>query len=165
MVHYHIASRKSYNCWHFKRRTLKFVCLQILPASTFEALGNSAICATSIFFDHLSKVIAAYLLAVLGGNTSPADKDLKKILATGNAYKCLAKIFNPCGHWILPHHELFCKKPLPLSIFNTHYLHNVVGDTEIRKGKGMQLDLHASSLKETNLCIQPFDLDALREAF
>ncbi|PHU20003.1 hypothetical protein BC332_11154 [Capsicum chinense] len=65
---------------------------------TFEALGNSAICATSIFFYHLSKVIAAYLLAILGGNTSPADKNLKKILATGNAYNCLAKILNPCGH-------------------------------------------------------------------
>ncbi|PHU15783.1 60S acidic ribosomal protein P2B [Capsicum chinense] len=29
------------------------------------------------------KVIAAYLLAVLGGNTNPTDKDLKKILASG----------------------------------------------------------------------------------
>uniref|UniRef100_A0A3Q7H399 Uncharacterized protein n=1 Tax=Solanum lycopersicum TaxID=4081 RepID=A0A3Q7H399_SOLLC len=28
------------------------------------------------------KVIAAYLLAVLGGNTSPSEKDLKKILAS-----------------------------------------------------------------------------------
>ncbi|KAM3398129.1 putative mediator of RNA polymerase II transcription subunit 19b [Capsicum galapagoense] len=66
---------------------------------------------------------------------------------------------------LLPHHEFFCKKPLPLSIFDTHYLHNVVGDTEIRKGKEVQLDQHTSSLKEINLCIQPFDLDALREDF
>ncbi|CAN4098978.1 unnamed protein product [Withania somnifera] len=31
------------------------------------------------------KVIAAYLLAVLGGNTSPTEKDLKKILASVGA--------------------------------------------------------------------------------
>ncbi|CAN4100754.1 unnamed protein product [Withania somnifera] len=31
------------------------------------------------------KVIAAYLLAVLGGNSSPTDKDLKKILASVGA--------------------------------------------------------------------------------
>ncbi|XP_004241310.1 large ribosomal subunit protein P2 [Solanum lycopersicum] len=31
------------------------------------------------------KVIAAYLLAVLGGNTSPSEKDLKKILASVGA--------------------------------------------------------------------------------
>ncbi|CAN4113759.1 unnamed protein product [Withania somnifera] len=69
---------------------------------------------------------------------------------------------------LLPHHEFFCKKPLPLSISDTHYLHNVVGDTEIRKGEGMQLDQlirDTSSLKETSSRIQPFDLDALREAF
>ncbi|TVU49056.1 hypothetical protein EJB05_00347, partial [Eragrostis curvula] len=41
---------------------------------------------------------------------------------------------------LLPHHEFFCKKPLPLAISDTHYLHNVVGDTEIRKGEGMELD-------------------------
>lgn len=31
------------------------------------------------------KVIAAYLLAVLGGNTSPSAKDLKGILGSGNS--------------------------------------------------------------------------------
>ncbi|KAL3335941.1 hypothetical protein AABB24_031924 [Solanum stoloniferum] len=31
------------------------------------------------------KVIAAYLLAVLGGNTCPSEKDLKKILASVGA--------------------------------------------------------------------------------
>ncbi|XP_055832644.1 60S acidic ribosomal protein P2-like [Solanum dulcamara] len=31
------------------------------------------------------KVIAAYLLAVLGGNTSPTEKDLKKILGSVGA--------------------------------------------------------------------------------
>lgn len=69
---------------------------------------------------------------------------------------------------LLPHHEFFCKKPLPLSISDTRYLHNVVGDTEIRKGEGMQLDQliqDTPSLKETNSRIQPFELDALSEAF
>ncbi|XP_016472964.1 mediator of RNA polymerase II transcription subunit 19a [Nicotiana tabacum] len=69
---------------------------------------------------------------------------------------------------LLAHHEFFCKKPLSLSISDTHYLHNVVGDTEIRKGEGMQLDQliqDTSSSKESNSCIQSFDLDVLREAF
>ncbi|KAI3786908.1 hypothetical protein L1987_40982 [Smallanthus sonchifolius] len=69
---------------------------------------------------------------------------------------------------LLPHHEFFCKKSLPLSISDTHYLHNVVGDSEIRKGEGMQLDqlIHNTSVpRDTNARIQPFDLDILREAF
>lgn len=43
-----------------------------------------------------------------------------------------------------------------------------MGDREIRKGEGMQLDqlIHDTSfLKETNSRIQPFELDALNEAF
>lgn len=67
-----------------------------------------------------------------------------------------------------PHHEFFCKRSLPLSISDTHYLHNVVGDTEIRKGEGMQLDqlIQSTSFpRETNTRIQPFDLDVLKEAF
>ncbi|XP_021987396.1 mediator of RNA polymerase II transcription subunit 19a isoform X1 [Helianthus annuus] len=69
---------------------------------------------------------------------------------------------------LLPHHEFFCKKSLPLSISDTHYLHNVVGDSEIRKGEGMQLDQliqNTSYSRDTNTRIQPFDLDILREAF
>lgn len=69
---------------------------------------------------------------------------------------------------LLPQHEYFCKKSLPLSISDSHYLHNVVGDTEIRKGEGMQLDqliLDSSFLREKNAPIQPFDLEVLREAF
>ncbi|XP_059626308.1 mediator of RNA polymerase II transcription subunit 19a isoform X1 [Cornus florida] len=69
---------------------------------------------------------------------------------------------------LLPHHEFFCKKSLPLSISDTHYLHNVVGDTEIRKGEGMQLDQMIQDIsysRDTNTRIQPFDLDVLREAF
>ncbi|KAF4373918.1 hypothetical protein F8388_007824 [Cannabis sativa] len=65
-------------------------------------------------------------------------------------------------------HDFFCKKPLPLSIADTHYLHNVVGDTEIRKGEGMQLDQLIQSTsysRDTNARIQPFDLDVLQEAF
>ncbi|KAL8254820.1 hypothetical protein R6Q59_033041 [Mikania micrantha] len=69
---------------------------------------------------------------------------------------------------LLPQHEFFCKKTLPLSISDTHYLHNVVGDSEIRKGEGMQLDQliqNTSVSRDTNTRIQPFDLDILREAF
>ncbi|XP_016485997.1 putative mediator of RNA polymerase II transcription subunit 19b [Nicotiana tabacum] len=69
---------------------------------------------------------------------------------------------------LLPHYEFFCKRSLPLSISDTHYLHNVVGDREIRKGEGMQLDQltqDTSFSRETKSCIRPFDLDVLREAF
>lgn len=44
----------------------------------------------------------------------------------------------------------------------------MVGDTEIRKGEGMELDqLFQSTIyvRERNTCIHPFDLDILREAF
>ncbi|KAI9104293.1 hypothetical protein K1719_022865 [Acacia pycnantha] len=69
---------------------------------------------------------------------------------------------------LLPHYDFFCKRPLPVSIADTHYLHNVVGDTEIRKGDGMQLDQllqNTSSSIDTSARIQPFDLDILKEAF
>ncbi|XP_031496801.1 mediator of RNA polymerase II transcription subunit 19a-like [Nymphaea colorata] len=67
-----------------------------------------------------------------------------------------------------PHHNFFCKRALPSSISGTHYLHNVVGDTQIRKGEGMELDqlFHtASYMQSMNSSIRPFDLDALRQAF
>ncbi|XP_062022715.1 mediator of RNA polymerase II transcription subunit 19a isoform X1 [Rosa rugosa] len=65
------------------------------------------------------------------------------------------------------HHEFFCKRSLPVSISDTHYTHNVVGDTEIRKGDGMQLDqlIQSTYSRDTKPRIQPFDLDILREAF
>lgn len=69
---------------------------------------------------------------------------------------------------LLQHHEFFCKKSLPASLSDAHYLHNVVGDTEIRKGEGMQLDQLIQNMSqswETNTRIQPFDIDELKEAF
>lgn len=69
---------------------------------------------------------------------------------------------------LLPHFEFFCKRPLPVSISDTHYLHNVVGDIEIRKGDGMQLDQliqNTSSSRDTSSRIQSLDLDILKEAF
>lgn len=69
---------------------------------------------------------------------------------------------------LLPHHEYFCKKSLPVSIADTHYLHNVVGDTEIRKGEGMQLDQliqNQSFTLEGNTRLRPFDVDVLSKAF
>ncbi|CAN6467776.1 unnamed protein product [Victoria cruziana] len=67
-----------------------------------------------------------------------------------------------------PHHNFFCKRSLPSSISGTHYLHNVVGDTQIRKGEGMELDqlFHTTSyMRSLNSSIRPFDIDALRQAF
>ncbi|PHT29226.1 DnaJ protein -like protein 1 [Capsicum baccatum] len=99
-------------------------------------------------------------------------KDVAKLVQSVRVRQRAKRIYRYCGFYFsfqdIAYHDFFCKKPLPLSIFDTHYLHNMVGDTEFRKGKGMQLDQliqHGSSLKETNLHIQPFDLDAIREAF
>ncbi|KAJ6795559.1 mediator of RNA polymerase II transcription subunit 19a-like isoform X1 [Iris pallida] len=69
---------------------------------------------------------------------------------------------------LAPHHEFFCRRALPLSISDTHYLHNVVGETEIRKGEGMELDQlfqNASYLRNTTAHIHPFELDTLGQAF
>lgn len=55
-----------------------------------------------------------------------------------------------------------------MSISETHYFRNVVGDTQIRKGEGMELDQlfhNASYLREKNSCIHPFDIGELVEAF
>ncbi|KAI4324076.1 hypothetical protein L6164_023640 [Bauhinia variegata] len=39
-----------------------------------------------------------------------------------------------------PNYEIFYKRSLLVSISDTQYLHNMAGDTEIRKGYGMRLD-------------------------
>jgi hypothetical protein len=68
---------------------------------------------------------------------------------------------------LLNHHSFFCKKPLPLAISDTNYLNNVVGDTEIRKGEGMELDqlFQNSYSSEKTAYIQPFDMEILGQAF
>ncbi|XWS67423.1 hypothetical protein CRYUN_Cryun04dG0005300 [Craigia yunnanensis] len=77
-----------------------------------------------------------------------------------------ADLINQFKLW--PHHEFFCKRSLPLSISETNYLRNVVGDTEIRKGEGMELNQlfqDPSDSRRRNLHIGPFDLGLLGEAF
>ncbi|XP_022762200.1 mediator of RNA polymerase II transcription subunit 19a-like isoform X2 [Durio zibethinus] len=77
-----------------------------------------------------------------------------------------ADLINQFKLW--PHHDFFCKRSLPLLISETNYLRNVVGDTEIRKGEGMelhQLFQNASDSRRRNLHIGHFDLDLLGEAF
>lgn len=66
-----------------------------------------------------------------------------------------------------PYYEFFCKRSHPLSISETHYLHNVVGDTKIKKGEGMELDqlCRNAYTSEKKTCLRPFDLDVLSEAF
>lgn len=66
------------------------------------------------------------------------------------------------------HHDFFCKRSLPSSISDTHYLHSVIGETEIRKGDGMELDQlfhNPMHFRDRIARIQPFDLDTLKEAF
>ncbi|XP_024046350.1 mediator of RNA polymerase II transcription subunit 19a isoform X2 [Citrus clementina] len=69
---------------------------------------------------------------------------------------------------LLHHHEFFCKRALPSSLSETHYLRNVVGDTEIRKGEGMELDQlfqTSSYVRQRDYSLCPFDLEVLGEAF
>ena len=42
------------------------------------------------------KVVAAYLLAVLGGNTCPTAEDLKNILGSGTFCSCLCVCICAC---------------------------------------------------------------------
>ncbi|KAI3900222.1 hypothetical protein MKW92_007418 [Papaver armeniacum] len=65
------------------------------------------------------------------------------------------------------HHDFFCKKPLPLSIADTHYLHHVA-DNEIRKGEGMELSQlmeNGSNVRDRPVKIRPFEMETLIEAF
>lgn len=68
------------------------------------------------------------------------------------------------------HYESFCKKPLPTKVSDSNYLSNVVGDTELRRGEGMELSQLISgpamtSMPSDRVPFQPFDLEVLRKAF
>ena len=47
------------------------------------------------------------------------------------------------------------------------HLHNIVGDTEIRKGEGMELDqlVQNAYMRDKPAYIQPFDMETLGQAF
>lgn len=71
-----------------------------------------------------------------------------------------------CKLW--PHHEFFCKRPLPVEISETRYFHNVVGKAKIEKGEGMELDQllqNASTVENRHPDLHPFDMGILTEAF
>ncbi|KAM3246152.1 hypothetical protein P3L10_007919 [Capsicum annuum] len=66
------------------------------------------------------------------------------------------------------HLDFFCKRSLPPSISGTQYLRNVVGDTEIKKGEGMelnQLSKNSSYVRHQRVHLHPFGLDLLTDAF
>eukprot|EP00250_Pteridium_aquilinum_P012887 c21006_g1_i1 orf=317-1027(+) len=63
-------------------------------------------------------------------------------------------------------HEKFCQKPLPASIGESHYLRNVVGDIDIRKGEGMELgQLMGPDAESAIVHIHQFEIDTLQQAF
>ncbi|KAM6575587.1 hypothetical protein CsatA_023914 [Cannabis sativa] len=67
-----------------------------------------------------------------------------------------------------PHYELFCRRSIPSSISETHYLHSVVGNLKICKGEGMELEQllqDGTFLRKRDACIRPFNLNALDDAF
>ncbi|XP_057795768.1 probable mediator of RNA polymerase II transcription subunit 19b isoform X2 [Salvia miltiorrhiza] len=98
----------------------------------------------------------------------PADKMDGTINRFGKGPRELTGARDLISHFkLLPHHDFFCKNSRPVSVLDTHYLSNVVGDTEIRKGEGMQLDqlVQTTLSRENSACIKPFNLDVLGEAF
>ncbi|KAL3685104.1 hypothetical protein R1sor_003126 [Riccia sorocarpa] len=66
-------------------------------------------------------------------------------------------------------YNYFCKSTLPVAIADTQYLQQVVGDTEIRKGEGMELgqlvDPSAEQHFTQSVTVQPLDLQLLQWAF
>ncbi|KAF4398482.1 hypothetical protein G4B88_025461 [Cannabis sativa] len=69
---------------------------------------------------------------------------------------------------LMPHYELFCRRSIPSSISETHYLHSVVGNLKICKGEGMELEQlfqDGKFLRKSDACIRPFNLNALDDAF
>jgi len=67
-------------------------------------------------------------------------------------------------------YETFCKKPLSTSIADSKYFSNVVGDTDLRRGEGMELGQllqgeAGSSMPSDRVPFQPFDIEVLRKAF
>uniref|UniRef100_A0A0E0DS56 60S acidic ribosomal protein P2B n=1 Tax=Oryza meridionalis TaxID=40149 RepID=A0A0E0DS56_9ORYZ len=72
-----VPSRYIYKpLWHFPEKPYERT---ILP-STAAGLASSPFLLFEAFFNFTMKLIAAYLLAVLGGNTSPSADDIKNIL-------------------------------------------------------------------------------------
>lgn len=75
-------------------------------------------------------------------------------------------LIKQCKLW--PHHEFFCKRPLPVEISETRYFQNVVGEVKIEKGEGMELDQllqNASAVENRHPDLHPFDMSILTEAF
>ncbi|KAH7282137.1 hypothetical protein KP509_35G014300 [Ceratopteris richardii] len=70
------------------------------------------------------------------------------------------------GHYGLRDlHEKFCQRPLPASVGES-YLRNVVGDTEIRKGEGMELgQLLGPDMEAISVHIHPIEMDILQKSF
>ena len=63
-------------------------------------------------------------------------------------------------------YDKFCQKPLPASIGESHYLKDVVGDIEIRKGDDMELgQLLGPENENFNVHLRQFDVDILQQAF
>ncbi|XP_024369021.1 uncharacterized protein [Physcomitrium patens] len=66
--------------------------------------------------------------------------------------------------------EAFCKKPSPTSVSDSMYLGNVVGDSEFRRGEGMELcqlvqGSAGSWMPSDRVPFQHFDIELLRRAF
>eukprot|EP00897_Mesotaenium_endlicherianum_P005846 jgi/Mesen1/528/ME000104S10624 len=93
-----------------------------------------------------------------------------RLLQPGPRTKELTGASDLVSHYGLKEqYEVLCKRALKPSIADTGYLNKVVGDTDIRRGEGMELKqlLDDSRLGINPGCerIEPLDLDFLRSAF
>lgn len=63
-------------------------------------------------------------------------------------------------------YDKFCLKVLPASIGESHYLKDVVGDIDIRKGEDMELgQLLGLENENFNVHLHQFNIDILQQAF
>lgn len=102
---------------------------------------------------------------------SSNGESLFRLLSAAPRTRELTGAVDLISHYQLrEHYESFCKKPLSTKVSDSNYLSNVVGDTELRRGEGMELSQLISgpamtSMPSDRVPFQPFDLEVLRKAF
>jgi len=102
---------------------------------------------------------------------SNSDNGFFRLLSVAPRPRELTGAVDLISHYGLrEQYDTFCRKPLPASIADSHFLNNVVGDTELRRGEGMELGqllegVGGASMPMNNAPFQPFDLEVMRRAF
>jgi uncharacterized protein YqgV (UPF0045/DUF77 family) len=72
-------------------------------------------------------------------------------------------------HGLGDYYELFCKRPFPHTLQASKYVRNVLSESDIQKGEGMELEQVLTraddEVSRSNLKIQELPMETLYEAF